>query len=65
MIFKTYKEFIEVHNEIKELYKTMNLKDRRELKQYIYSMKMPEYKQNRIWEYLNDDKSEELLLVFK
>jgi hypothetical protein len=63
--FKTYKEFVSKHIEIKIIYEMMTLEERIEFKKYVYSLKMGEYKKNRIWEYLNNDKKEELLYVIR
>lgn len=63
--FKTYKEFKKIHQEMKQIYPTLTLEERRKLKNYIYSLQMSYGKKDRIWEYLNDDKPEFLLLVLK
>lgn len=63
--FKTYNDFKKIHLEVKEKYKTLNREERIKLRSYIYSLKMADCKQNRIWEYLNDDKTEELLMILK
>lgn len=62
--FETYKEFYSKCEYIKGMYDLMSVKSKWEYKKYVYSHKnMKEYKIDRIWEYLNNDKDKFLLYV--
>lgn len=64
--FKKYKDFKRIHIEVKYMYqKKLNLEERIKLKNYIYSLNMSRGKKDRIWEYLNDDVPEKLLMLLK
>ena len=63
--FKTFNEFYSDRKYYKAKYPSLKLEERRQFRDYVYSTNMKEYKQNIIWEYLNDDINDELLTILR
>ena len=63
--YETYTEFVNKCEYIKKRFNRMTREEKRAYRQYIYQHNMKEYKSDRIWEYLNNDKDKFLLSLLK